>query len=125
LKKKQILRDRAVLERVSTAGRRIDVRLFRCYIWSEESTAGTLVAAFGVPSRGTIAVRRNRVRRLMREAFARESKPLAKLCEASQKAVSLLFVYRPSKSVDVRRLTLSAVRPEIAHLCQMAHDMVR
>jgi len=125
LKKKQILRGRATLERVFTAGRRIDARLFRCYVWSEESPAGTLAAAFGVPSRGIVAVYRNRVRRLMREAFARESDPLAAQCKASQKAVSLLFVYRPSKSVDVRRLTLSAVRAEIAHLCRMAHDIVR
>jgi len=62
-------------------------------------------------------VQRNRVKRLMREAFAGEQGILAERLQRSGLSASLLFMFRPASTVDVRRLGLGPVRTDMEEVC--------
>jgi RNase P protein component len=64
------------------------------------------------------AVGRNRVRRMMREAFVREYAPLQKLLQESHMAASIILQFKAGSAGDARRLTLQPVRADIAGLCR-------
>jgi len=57
----------------------------------------------------------------MREAFARERAVLGQVIQESHRSVSLLFVFKPRRTVDVRRLVLASVHADIAALCRMVN----
>lgn len=53
----------------------------------------------------------------MREAFMWEQGILADRLQRSELSASLLFIFRPATTVDVRRLGLGPVRTDIAEVC--------
>lgn len=82
----------------------------------EQAGRPVLRVGYAVSSRRFNAVRRNRLRRLMREAVRAES---ALLCEAlAQHSVSasIVLAYRARADVDVRRLPLGSVRRDVGDL---------
>lgn len=75
-----------------------------------------MLVGYAVSSRLYNAVRRNRVKRLMRAAFAGEAGALASALAGSGSSVRLLFVFKGGKGVDVDRLKLLRVQKDIVGL---------
>lgn len=118
LKKQAILRGRGAFQRVFEGGRRLDGRLVGCIYSVGSETDSALRAGFVVSSKHLNAVRRNRVRRLLREAFQRSSDDLGRVAEDAGRSVELLLVYRPRQRTETDRLTLRDVLPDVASACR-------
>ncbi len=118
LKKRAILRGRGAFQRVFDGGRRLDGRLVGCIYSVCSETPGAVRAGFVVSSKHLNAVRRNRVRRLLREAFRRSSHDLGPATEEAGRSVELVLVYRPRQRTETDRLTLHDVLPDVASACR-------
>jgi ribonuclease P protein component len=118
LRKRAILRGRGAFQRVFEGGRRLDGRLVGCIYAVGPATHGALRAGFVVSSRHLNAVRRNRVRRLLREAFRRSSLDLGRATETAVRSVEVLLVYRPRQRTETDRLTVHDVLPDVASACR-------
>lgn len=118
LKKQAILRGRGAFQRVFEDGRRLDGRLVGCIYAVLPATRGAVRAGFVVSSRYLNAVRRNRVRRLLREAFRHSSLDLIQAAEGAGRSVELLLVYRPRQRTETDRLTVHDVLPDVAAACR-------
>ena len=87
----------------------------QCFV---EARPGEGVAVgLAVSSRQFNAVRRNRLRRLMREGFAREGPALASVLARNGQRASLVFLFRPVKTDVADRLRLEPVRKDMAAIC--------
>jgi ribonuclease P protein component len=78
-----------------------------------------LQVAFKVPSKNLNAVRRNRIKRLMREGFSNEREVLDMLLPKRGKALAVFFTFKGSKDISVERLKLNDVQSAIADMCRM------
>lgn len=86
--------------------------LFLC----EAADRAALYVGYAVSSRRFSAVRRNRVRRMMREAVRSECAPLCDALLQHSVSASLVMVFRPRTDVDVRRLPLVLFRKDVADI---------
>ena len=118
MRKKETLRGRDVFSRLYASGRRADGELIRCLFLLENASTAELLTGFAVPRGTCSAVRRNRLRRLMREAFRQEREALRAALHASHCSARILFVYRGKRDLPVERVTFSAVRGDVANLCR-------
>jgi ribonuclease P protein component len=109
------LRGRGAFDRVFSLGRRIDGDLLQCFFIAQPGEG--IAAGFAVSSKRFNAVRRNRLRRLMRVAFARERSVLVPPLGRNRMSASIVFVFRPAKNVVGARLRLEPVQKDIAAIC--------
>ena len=114
MKKKETLRGRGAYSSLYERGTRVDGQLLRCFFHMERGAGTPLRAGFSVSSRTYNAVKRNRIRRLMRAAFDAEGDALRE--RAREGRLSLLFVFKGRQGVLVERLALKAVRVDMAML---------
>ncbi len=91
--------------------------LLRCIVVLEPDPNPVMNVGYAVPSRAYTAVLRNRLRRLMREAFAREQETLEEALRGRGVSASIIFAFKAQPQSQVRRLKLQPVREEIADLC--------
>jgi len=114
VKQAEPLRGYAAFDRVFNGGRKIGGALTVCVYLTERTEKAALHVGFAVSSKRFNAVRRNRVRRLMREAVRSEC---AALCVAlTQHSVSadLILIFRPRSDIDMQRLCLAPLRADVA-----------
>lgn len=112
------LRGYGAFRRVFALGQRVDGTLVRCAVLVEMSAQTGLRVGYAVSSRAHNAVRRNRLRRLMREAFARERGLLLEEVGEKGRSLSLVFSFKGGPGVDIRRLKLPVVHADIAGICR-------
>ncbi|MBX2990770.1 MAG: ribonuclease P protein component [Bacteroidetes bacterium] len=113
MKKSEILRGRTLFKRIAQSGNRLDGRLFRCSYLLLHQCDEPFQVAFRVPSRNLNAVRRNRLKRLMREAFLAERGNLDSSLAKSNTRLGMTISYKGSKGISVERVSLSQVRSDI------------
>ena len=118
MRKKETLRGRDIFSRLYASGRRADGELIRCLFLLEKASTAELLTGFAVPRRTCNAARRNRLRRLMREAFRQEREALRAALQASQCSARILFVFRGKRDLPVERMKLSSVRKDMGSLCR-------
>lgn len=113
-----VLRGRSAFSRVFALGQRIDGTLIRSFALVERSEGSSLRVGYAVSSRVYGAVRRNRLRRLMREAFRSERESLVLALRASGNSADLIFSVKRIPPGEVARLTLFPVQADIAGICR-------
>jgi ribonuclease P protein component len=87
-----------------------------CYFQPDPSNGFSLRVGFAVPSRVYDAVRRNRLKRLMREAFRIQRGSLLSALQQAKISISLVFVFKKHGSDEVSRLRLHPVLDDMADL---------
>jgi len=118
------LRGHAAFSRVFAAGRRFEGVLVRCIVVLEPASNPEMNVGYAVPSRAYTAVWRNRLRRLMREGFARERDSLKEALERRGMSASIIFAFKPQGQSLARRLKLEPVSAEITALCSRVRDIL-
>jgi ribonuclease P protein component len=117
VKRRYVLRGRGAFSRVFALGHRLEGSLVRAVLLVERPSDAGVRIGYSISSRRYNAVTRNRLRRLMREAVIRELPVLASSVCREGCAVSVVFVWRSSPSVDVRRLGHQPVASDVSRLC--------
>ena len=123
MRKEETLRGRGVFSLMAAQGTKLDGDLLRCFFRVEDKAGPLLRAGFSVSSRSFNAVKRNRIRRLMRVAFDAE-KPAFRAA-AGERALSVLFVFKGKKGFAVGRLALEKVRADMSMLCRLCAAKTR
>jgi ribonuclease P protein component len=114
VKQSEPLRGYAAFDRVLNGGRKIGGALTLCVYLIERTERAALHVGYAVSSKRFNAVRRNRVRRLMREAVRFESVQLCRVLAELSFSADLVFIFRPRPDVDTQRLSLAPMRADIA-----------
>jgi ribonuclease P protein component len=123
VKKEETLRGRGSFAAVLETGDRIEGELVRCFFRFDREAGTRLRAGFSVSRRMQNAVRRNRVRRLMRAAFDAESAPLR--ASVGGGSLAIVFVFKGKKGTVVERLGLGQMQSDMATLCQRCASALR
>jgi len=110
------LRGYAAFDRVFNGGRKLSGALTTCLYLLDYTEKASLNIGYAVSSRRFNAVRRNRLRRMMREAVRQECAPLFDALMRHSVSASLVLVFRAHPNADVRCLPLSSFRQDIAGL---------
>ena len=113
-----MLRGRSAFSRVFALGERIDGTLIRSFALVERSQKSSLRVGYAVSSRTYGAVKRNRLRRLMREAFRDEQASLLLALETAGSSAELILAVKKIPPADVKRLTVFPVRGDLAGICR-------
>lgn len=115
MKKEETLRGRGAFSSLFEQGTKLDSGLLRCFFRYERGAGTPLRAGFSVSSRAFNAVKRNRIRRLMRAAFDAEAPVLRSA--AGSGTISIVVVFRGRPGPRVERLALAAVQSDMRTLC--------
>ena len=101
LPRSRILRSRTAIVRLFAEGRTLSFSPFRVmYYWNEPEEEPVKVL-FSVSKRNfRRAVHRNRIRRLMREAWRRHWRPLLEMSAEKQKSLHIALVYTRREMPD-------------------------
>lgn len=122
LHKKQRLKSHKKIEKLFNGGLRFGVAPFRI-VYQFEQQPGLQM---GVTVPGKIfkkAVDRNRIKRLTREAYRTQCKPLQNLLQQQQKGVSVFFIYTDKQLPDWE-LVRSKMTVILNKLMQLANEAV-
>ena len=114
----EALRGFAAFDRVFRDGRRTSGALLHCMYRVERAERVVLRVGFAVSSKHYHAVRRNRLRRLMREAFRAEQEILYGALERARSSADVVFLFRPKTPLTVERLSVFPVRDDMAAICR-------
>ena len=124
LKQCEILRSREEFKFIALNGKRIEGVLLRCkYVVSHEGNAQIRIGfkVFSDSKKGASsklnAVRRNRIRRLMREAFSRELSTLYSQQTSLPRPVGIIVFYKGAKDVVVERISLAQIQVDMRLFC--------
>lgn len=117
MKKSEILRGRDLFKRVALKGKRVDTGFLRCtYLTRRDDRVG-LQVGFKVPSKKLNAVRRNRIRRLMREGFSACRGELDRALETARAEVQMMIVFKAVQGMPGEKLRLSMLLNDLDAIC--------
>ena len=117
VKKTQTLRGSKAYRAVFLSGKRTDGQFVRCYsLWHTGAEVGVSTGV-AVLDRSLNAVRRNHVKRRMRDALRNVSGRLEKLAVARNTSLHIVVAYRGIRSLDARRVTCSMIHDDLAMVC--------
>lgn len=117
-RRRHALRGDAAFSRVFASGRRIDGTLVRCVVILQPARDPELRVGYAVSSRAYTAVLRNRLRRLMREAFAEQQESLLESLQRRGMSASIVFSFKSYTQADVRRLKVHPIRMDVSGICK-------
>jgi ribonuclease P protein component len=123
LRKVEILRGHEAFGEILGRGARVQGTHIRGYILSVDSdfNAGVPVrVGFAVRKQVAQAADRNRVRRLMREAYRLNKERLVNFACDRRTYFAVVFLLKASQSVDIRKLTLNDVEKDIRKTIEAA-----
>ena len=93
LKKEDRLKSRKIIDSLFNTGKQFSVFPFRVF-WSDVTKVNCLQAAFGVSSKHfKRATDRNRIKRMMKEAYRLQKNPLYSRLDETGKQLSLFILY--------------------------------
>ena len=116
LSKAEILRGHEAFREVLTKGRRLQGNHILSYLQrvnSEQNRAVPVQVGFAVSRWVKSAAKRNRVRRLMREAYRLNKGKLIKRMREENNYLKIVFLYRESKNTNMSKLKLKDIESDI------------
>jgi ribonuclease P protein component len=117
MKKREILRGGRSFRNILTSGERFESRLVRAFCVLNKKHDVALKVGVAVSSNVGRAVRRNRLKRLMREAISGEKISLVTALEKVQLHASLVFLFVGMKDPGIERVKLELLQQELKMLC--------
>ncbi len=129
LPKSTILRGYQTFNKVIHNGVCIPGTLLTCYVDRLEAAGrkekGVALIGFSVPKKKIpLAVNRNRVRRLMREAVRKNIFPLRQKIAENDRSVRIVLMFKGEKTTDIKKLTLHDIEPEWQQLQQKIETLI-
>lgn len=113
LPKSSILRGYQSFSRVISQGSVLQGAVLTAYVEVVRAEKGGAVIGFAVAKkRVPLAVRRNRIRRLMREAVRKGFRAVQESAEEKNEQVCVVLSYKGRAGTDPRRMTLSVIEPD-------------
>lgn len=120
LRKSDVLRGYQAFGRVFRRGARLEGKLVRAIVAATPSPTPGVLVGFSVPARAFSAVRRNRLKRLLRTAFLAERGALVQVATERGLEVRVVLFFKGADTVEVRRLGADDLRRELAPLLAAA-----
>lgn len=123
LQKQEIIRGRGAFSTIMSEGQRIQQTHLRGYLLAvdEKFNRGQQFRiGFAVSRQVKSAVARNRIRRLMREAYRRNKGVLRELFREKEEFFSLVLMYKGDKGADVRTLKIKDLEEDIRNILEQA-----
>ncbi|MBI4548283.1 MAG: ribonuclease P protein component [Ignavibacteriae bacterium] len=120
LKKSEIVRGRKAFQVIFERGRKIEGKILRCIVleddsgtirWQSKFMVGILISR--VVKR---AVDRNRMKRLIREAYRLNKYMLQTNSEKFSQRIALLFIYSPKVNVSLQMPSFAEVEQDVKHI---------
>ncbi|HTP13280.1 MAG TPA: ribonuclease P protein component [Bacteroidota bacterium] len=112
----QTLRGRGAFEAVFARGRRTHAVHVRCIFVLKAGDGQCLTVGFAVPKKAGNAVKRNRMKRLMREAYWREERAFADSLRRLHLSATMIFVFKPPQESPVTAIRFADVHRDISRL---------
>jgi ribonuclease P protein component len=115
LRKSEILRGYSVFSDILKNGKRAQSALLQCHftIHRESRTTPSVQVGFAVPRKSiALAVDRNRLKRLMREAFRKNKAPLYEAASKNNLQFELIIMFRKADTVQVRQISHATIENE-------------
>jgi ribonuclease P protein component len=127
LRKSEILRGYSVFSDVLKNGESIRGSALHCYVLKKKREAGApaVLAGFTVPRRDVpLAVGRNKLKRLMREAFRTNKMRLVEAVQKTDLQLSIVFLYKQKSGTDIRRVHYAHVESELKDMTAKIISMI-
>ena len=118
MKKAEILRGGSRFKDTLLQGERIEGKFLKCHYLLSDEIGVPLRVGFAVSSRTFNAVRRNRIKRLLREAVTKVKKVVEDALIAARRHALAVFLFKGSTSIPVGRIKLHTLEPDVATLCR-------
>ncbi len=118
MKKAEILRSRNLFKRIVLEGKKFSGVVLRCAFLLHNEGGMPLQVGFKVSSRKLNAVRRNKIRRWMREGMSAKSAEIEKLLRTKGYSVGVVISYKGLKELPVEKLNLSVIQKDISAMCR-------
>lgn len=112
------LRGRNAFDRLFKEGRRVDQGCIRLVYLVDKKAEPAAHVAFICPADRYSAVRRNRVKRLMREVVMRDREGILEQIKHVDGGVLLALVFRGARGISADRLKMHVVRKDVAAVCK-------
>ena len=115
LRKSEILRGYSVFSDILKNGKRAQGALLQCHftIRRESRTTPSVQVGFAVPRKSiALAVDRNRLKRLMREAFRKNKAPLYEAASKKNLQFELIIMVRKADTMQARQISLATIENE-------------
>jgi ribonuclease P protein component len=116
LGKPDILRGRGAFREVLTKGKRLRGNHIFCYLLrvnSDRKKAVSVQAGFAVSRNVKSAVKRNRVRRLMREAYRLNKGKVMEVALEQGRCLKIVFLYRKKEIENITALKLKDISSDM------------
>jgi len=113
LGKRGVLRGRGQFGDVITQGRKVPARLLRAAYVVTERDGGLVRCGISIARQTGNAVRRNRIKRLIREAIRLERSDLQNVSSQANVGVDIVFRFRPVGVPPIRQISLQHIIPEV------------
>ena len=115
LRKSEILRGYSVFSDILKNGKRAQGALLQCHFTThrEVRTTPSVQVGFAVPRKSiALAVDRNRLKRLMREAFRKNKAPLYEAASQKNLQFELIIMFRRADAIQVRQISHATIENE-------------
>ena len=125
LPKSNILRGYQSFSRIIGNGTSVQETLLTGYVSAQPNTKPDAVIGFTVSKKRTpLAVHRNRIKRLMREAVRKHFYEIRQTAQQKKLNVEIVISYRGNRNTDIERLSLHQIEPEWILIQQRILEML-